>query len=54
MHETFFVKAIWDNETQVYYSISNIDGLHVEALTLAAFNEIVADIVDELMEANHF
>ena len=49
----FFVKAVWDEEAKVFYSDSDILGLHIEAETLAAFREIMVDIALELVLANH-
>ncbi len=31
MKRTFTVKAIWDNEAQVFYAQSDIEGLYIEA-----------------------
>jgi hypothetical protein len=36
-----YITPIWDHEAQVYYSESNIRGLHIEAETLEEF-EVVA------------
>ena len=49
----FFVKAVWDDEAKVFYSESDIIGLHVEAETLEGFRDILADIAPELILANH-
>ena len=49
----FFVKAVWDEEAKVFYSDSDIVGLHIEAETLAAFRGIMVDIALELILANH-
>ena len=37
----------------MFCSESNIVGLHVEAGTVAAFREILADVAPELVLANH-
>ena len=37
----FFIKAIWDDEAQVFYSESDIKGLHIEAETLAEFEAVL-------------
>ena len=49
----FFVKAVWDEEANVFYSESDIIGLHIEAKTLDEFREIMLDIAPELVLANH-
>ena len=49
----FFVKAVWDDEAKVFYSDSDIVGLHVEAETLEEFREILVDIAPELILSNH-
>ena len=49
----FFVKAVWDEETKVFHSDSDIVGLHIEAETLEEFREIMVDIAPELVLANH-
>ena len=35
----FFVKAVWDEEAKVFYSDSDIVGLHIEAETIEGFRE---------------
>ena len=49
----FFEKAVWDDEAKVFYSDSDIVGLHIEAETLEGFREILVDIGPELIFANH-
>ena len=49
----FFVKAVWDEEAKVFYSDSDIVGLHIEAETIEEFREILVDIAPELIPANH-
>ena len=49
---SFFVKAVWDAEAGVFYSDSNIIGLHIEAETIEEFCEIMADLAPELILAN--
>ena len=53
MKRTFSVKAIWDNEAQVFYAQSDIEGLHIEAASLDEFEEIMLDAAPELIMANH-
>lgn len=49
----FYVKAIWDEENKIYYSESNVRGLHIETPTYELFKEVVFDVIDELIEAYH-
>jgi hypothetical protein len=50
---SFWVKANWDSEADIFVSESNIIGLHIEARTLDEFQEIMIDLVPELIAANH-
>lgn len=52
-NQTFFVRAIWDPEAEVYYSESDISGLVIEAATLEEFEELVADLGPQLIVENH-
>ena len=49
----FFVKAIWDENAGVFYSESDIVGLHIEAKTLDEFVEIMEENAADLVVANH-
>ena len=49
----FYVKALWDDEAKVFYSESNIIGLHIEAESIRQFEEVLYDIVAELIVSNH-
>ena len=49
----FFITPIWDTEAGVFYSESNIKGLHIEASSLPEFFEIAADVAEDLIQANH-
>ena len=53
MKRTFTVKAIWDNEAQVFYAQSDIEGLHIESASLDEFEEILLDTAPELIMVNH-
>lgn len=53
MKRTFAVKAVWDEEAQVFYAQSDIEGLHIEAASLDEFEEIMLDAAPELIMANH-
>jgi hypothetical protein len=50
---TFYVRSVWDNEAGVFYSDSDIIGLHIEATTLEEFEELMHTFVPELIVANH-
>ena len=50
---TFHITAVWDDEAGLFYSDSNIIGLHIEAETIEEFRVIVADLAPELILANH-
>jgi hypothetical protein len=49
----FYVQAVWDAEAGVYYSESDIVGLHVEAETLEAFEAAAAELGPQLIVENH-
>lgn len=49
----YSVKAFWDEEAKVFYSESDIEGLHIEAPTIEAFEEVLFDAAVELIVANH-
>lgn len=53
MKRTFRVAALWDDEAKVFYSESDIKGLHIEAKTIDEFEEIMQDVAVELIVANH-
>ena len=53
MKRTFSVKAVWDEEAQVFYAESDIEGLHIEASSLEEFEEVIIDTAPELIMANH-
>jgi hypothetical protein len=49
----FVVAAKWDADAGVYYSETDISGLHIEAETLDEFGEILRELAPEMIEANH-
>lgn len=53
MKRTFYVKAIWDDEVNVWYSESDIFGLHIETKSIAEFEEVMNEFAAELIVANH-
>ena len=48
----FHVTARWD-EAQVFYCVSDIIGLHVEASTIDAFEDVMLAVAPELIATNH-
>jgi hypothetical protein len=53
MKRTFFVRALWDAEAKVFYSESDIEGLHIEAPSVDAFEDVMFDAAIDLIVANH-
>ena len=53
MRKIFTVRAVWDEEAGIYYSDSDISGLHVEADNLEEFEREIFDVAAELIVANH-
>lgn len=54
MKRSFSVKAIWDEDDQVWMSESDIKGLHIEAETLEEFYDLVNEFASELIVTNHY
>lgn len=54
MKRMFYVRAHWDNEAKVYYSESDIFGLHIEAATIDEFEAVMNDVAADLIVTNHF
>lgn len=50
----FEVTAVWDDEAEVWYSESNITGLHIEADTLEDFEREVREHAASLVVENHY
>lgn len=50
---TFHITAVWDDEAGLFYSDSNIIGLHIEAETIEESRAIATDLAPELILANH-
>lgn len=51
---SFTVEALWDADAQVWYSRSDIIGLHIEADTLEDFEREVRENAPYLVVANHY
>ena len=52
MKRKYLVTAIWDEEAQVFYSKSDIHGLHIEAETLDEFESLIVDLAPDLIIEN--
>ena len=52
-NRTFRVRAVWDEDASVFYSKSDIIGLHVEASTFAEFEVVLMEVAPDLIVANH-
>ena len=50
---SYFVRARWDEEAQVFWSDSDIKGLHIEAATIEGFEELVRELAADLIVENH-
>lgn len=53
MQKSFFVRACWDAEAKVFYSESDIRGLHIEADSLEEFEKILNAEAPGLIVNNH-
>lgn len=53
MKRSYVVTALWDGDAQVFYSESDIKGLHVEADTMEVFEALVVDLAPDLIIENH-
>lgn len=53
MKRSFKVSAVWDADAGVYYSESDIEGLHIEAASLEEFEAILMEVGPDLVLANH-
>jgi adenylate kinase len=49
----FTVVAKWDEDAKVFYSESDIIGLHIEADTIEGFEAIMYQEAPDLIVANH-
>ena len=50
----FIVKALWDEDAGVFYSESDIDGVHIEAKSLKEFEDIMMELAPDLILAKRF
>ncbi len=51
---SFAVRAIWDEKAEVFYSESDIVGLHIEVVTLDEFEAVMMELGPELIVSNHY
>ncbi|MBE7217431.1 MAG: DUF1902 domain-containing protein [Caulobacteraceae bacterium] len=52
MAPTYYVKALWDADANVWVSQSDIPGLVIEADTLGEFEALIGQLAPELLAAN--
>jgi len=52
MSQSFYVKAIWDPEAEVWCSESDIPGLVIETATLAEFESLARQFASDLLTEN--
>jgi hypothetical protein len=52
MERTYHVKAIWDAESSVWISETDIPGLVIEAETLAEFEDLLQSLGPEMLSEN--
>ncbi len=50
---SFSVRALWDEDAKVFYSKSDIIGLHIEAKTIDEFEAVLLEVGPDLIVANH-
>ena len=50
----FYVRPVWDEEAKVYYSESNIFGLHIEGETEEEFMDAFYEIAPEVIFRNYY
>jgi Domain of unknown function (DUF1902) len=53
MRKSFYIKAIWDDEAKVFYSESDISGLHIETPTIEEFEDLMKDLAVDMVTSNH-
>ena len=53
MKHVYRVKAVWDPDAEVFLSVSDIDGFHIEASDLEEFEAVMMDVAPELIVLHH-
>lgn len=54
MKRRFYVKAIWDDESKIWISETDIEGLFINARNLDEFEEVVNEFAGGLVLENHW
>ncbi|QIE44796.1 DUF1902 domain-containing protein [Pseudohalocynthiibacter aestuariivivens] len=49
----FYIKAVWDEDAEIFYSESDIIGLHIEAATVEDFQVLMEQLAPEMVLENH-
>ena len=52
MQKSYYIKALWDPEAEVWYSESDIPGLVIEAYTLGEFEKLMMQLAPEMLAEN--
>lgn len=52
-NRTFYIKAVWDSDANVFISESDIVGLHIEAETIEEFERVMRRHATGLIVENH-
>lgn len=52
MKPSYYVRAIWDADAEVWVSETDIPGLVIEADTLAEFEQAMMELAPELLATN--
>lgn len=53
MKRNFTIKAVWDEDAKVFFSQSDIVGLHIEAATIEEFERVMHENALDMVIANH-
>ena len=49
---SYYIKALWDPEAQVWISETDIPGLNIETDDLAEFERLIDDLAPEMLSDN--
>ena len=52
MQKSYYIKALWDAQANVWYSESDIPGLVIEAYTLGEFEKLMMELAPEMLAEN--
>jgi hypothetical protein len=53
VRKVFTVNAVWDADAGIYFSESDISGLHIEAESLEEFEKEMFEVAADLIVNNH-